>query len=209
MKTRKKLKPFVLPVLYSIVTISMIVSLMFLIQTLTNVNKNPITYITSSTLIDDVKPVVSEIKTIIRPYADNNVVIAQNFYDYKAEKESQEKSLILYENTYLQNSGVDYSKTDTFDVISILDGTVINVVEDDILGKIIEIQHTNDLIASYQCLGEIEINKNDNVSQGQKLGTSGICNISKALGNHLHFEVTSKGEIINPESIYDKNIDEI
>ena len=169
MKTRKKLKPFVLPVLYSIVTISMIVSLMFLIQTLTNVNKNPITYITSSTLIDDVKPVVSEIKTIIRPYADNNVVIAQNFYDYKAEKESQEKSLILYENTYLQNSGVDYSKTDTFDVISILDGTVINVVEDDILGKIIEIQHTNDLIASYQCLGEIEINKNDNVSQGQKL----------------------------------------
>lgn len=209
MQTRKKLKPFVIPVIYSIVTITMLISLMFLIQNLLNVNKNPLTYITSGTIAEDIVPVVSEKKTIIRPYTDQDVKIVQNFYDYKGEKQNQENSLIFYENTYLQNSGVDYGKGSTFDVVAILEGTVIKVKQDDILGKIVEIRHSNDLIGSYQCLGEIELKENDTVSQGQKIGTSGSCNISKNLGDHLHFEITSKGEVINPEAIYDKQLNEI
>lgn len=209
MQTRKKLKPFVIPVIYSIVTITMLISLMFLIQNLLNVNKNPLTYITSGTIAEDIVPVVSEKKTIIRPYTDQDVKIVQNFYDYKGEKQNQENSLIFYENTYLQNSGVDYGKGNTFDVVAILEGTVIKVKQDDILGKIVEIRHSNDLIGSYQCLGETELKENDTVSQGQKIGTSGSCNISKNLGDHLHFEITSKGEVINPEAIYDKQLNEI
>lgn len=209
MQTRKKLKPFVIPVIYSIVTITMLISLMFLIQNLLNVNKNPLTYITSGTIAEDIVPVVSEKKTIIRPYTDQDVKIVQNFYDYKGEKQNQENSLIFYENTYLQNSGVDYGKGSTFDVVAILEGTVIKVKQDDILGKIVEIRHSNDLIGSYQCLGETELKENDTVSQGQKIGTSGSCNISKNLGDHLHFEITSKGEVINPEVIYDKQLNEI
>lgn len=209
MQTRKKLKPFVIPVIYSIVTITMLISLMFLIQNLLNVNKNPLTYITSGTIAEDIVPVVSEKKTIIRPYTDQDVKIVQNFYDYKGEKQNQENSLIFYENTYLQNSGVDYGKRSTFDVVAILEGTVIKVKQDDILGKIVEIRHSNDLIGSYQCLGETELKENDTVSQGQKIGTSGSCNISKNLGDHLHFEITSKGEVINPEAIYDKQLNEI
>ena len=209
MQTRKKLKPFVIPVIYSIVTITMLISLMFLIQNLLNVNKNPLTYITSGTIAEDIVPVVSEKKTIIRPYTDQDVKIVQNFYDYKGEKQNQENSLIFYENTYLQNSGVDYGKGSTFDVVAILEGNVIKVKQDDILGKIVEIRHSNDLIGSYQCLGETELKENDTVSQGQKIGTSGSCNISKNLGDHLHFEITSKGEVINPEAIYDKQLNEI
>ena len=209
MQTRKKLKPFVIPVIYSIVTITMLISLMFLIQNLLNVNKNPLTYITSGTIAEDIVPVVSEKKTIKRPYTDQDVKIVQNFYDYKGEKQNQENSLIFYENTYLQNSGVDYGKGSTFDVVAILEGTVIKVKQDDILGKIVEIRHSNDLIGSYQCLGETELKENDTVSQGQKIGTSGSCNISKNLGDHLHFEITSKGEVINPEAIYDKQLNEI
>lgn len=209
MQTRKKLKPFVIPVIYSIVTITMLISLMFLIQNLLNVNKNPLTYITSGTIAEDIVPVVSEKKTIIRPYTDQDVKIVQNFYDYKGEKQNQENSLNFYENTYLQNSGVDYGKGSTFDVVAILEGTVIKVKQDDILGKIVEIRHSNDLIGSYQCLGETELKENDTVSQGQKIGTSGSCNISKSLGDHLHFEITSKGEVINPEAIYDKQLNEI
>lgn len=209
MQSNKRLKPFVIPLLYGVVTMSLLLSLMFLVSSLLNSNYNPLTYITSGTLVDEIIPVVSENKTIIRPYTDKNVVILQNYYDYKGDKETQEKSLIYYENTYIQNSGVDYGKTDKFDIISVLDGTVINIIEDNILGKIVEVQHTNDIIGSYQCLSDVEISKNDTLSQGQKIGTSGTCNISKSLGNHLHFELTSKGEIINPEAIYDKNINEI
>ena len=126
----------------------MLISLMFLIQNLLNVNKNPLTYITSGTIAEDIVPVVSEKKTIIRPYTDQDVKIVQNFYDYKGEKQNQENSLIFYENTYLQNSGVDYGKGSTFDVVAILEGTVIKVKQDDILGKIVEIRHSNDLIGS-------------------------------------------------------------
>ena len=210
MQTRKKLKPFVIPVIYSIVTITMLISLMFLIQNLLNVNKNPLTYITSGTIAEDIVPVVSEKKTIIRPYTDQDVKILQNFYDYKGECARSHTARTISGGIFSsQNSGVDYGKGSTFDVVAILEGTVIKVKQDDILGKIVEIRHSNDLIGSYQCLGETELKENDTVSQGQKIGTSGSCNISKNLGDHLHFEITSKGEVINPEAIYDKQLNEI
>lgn len=209
MNTRKRLKTFVIPMLYGVVTVSLLVSLMFLVTSLMNTNYDPLTYITSGTLVDEIIPVVSENKTVIRPYTDTDIKILQSYYDYKGDKETQENSLIYYENTYMQNSGVDYGKKDKFDIVSILQGTVIDIIDDNILGKTVEVQHTNNVIASYQCLSDVTISKNDVLSQGQKIGTSGVCNISKSLGNHLHFEVTSKGEIINPETIYDKNINEI
>jgi len=209
MQVRRKLKPFVVPVLYGIVTLSLIVSLMFLTQSLINNSYNPISYITAGTLADEVIPVVSESKSIIRPYKDTDVKVLQNYYDYKGDKETQEKSLIYYENTYMQNSGVDYGREQPFDVVSILEGTVIDIIDDDTLGKIVEIQHTNDIIGSYQCLSDVIVEKNDILIQGEKLGTSGTCNIAKSIGNHLHFELTNKGEIVNPESTYDKNINEV
>lgn len=209
MQVKRKLRPYVIPALYGIVTISLLVSLMFLVNTLTDVNNIPINYITASTIAEDITPVVGVKKVVIKPYIDEDVKILQNFYDYKGNKETQENSLIYYENTYLQNSGIDYGKEESFDIVSILNGTVVDIIEDNVLGKIVQIQHTNDVIGSYQCLNEITISKNDTVSQGQKIGNSGTCNIAKELGNHLHFEVTSKGEIINPETIYDKNINEI
>ena len=50
--------------------------------------------------------------------------------------EEQEKSIIYYEDTYMQNSGVDYGTETEFEVISILEGTVINVKEDDLTNHI-------------------------------------------------------------------------
>lgn len=208
MQKRIKLKPFVIPTIYGIVTISLVVSLFFIGKNFLK-NDIPVTYITSSTLAEDIKPVVSETKIIKRPYKDEDVKILQNFYDSMADKSLQENSLILYENTYLQNSGTDYGRKEKFDVYSIYEGTIIDIEEDDILGKIVQIQHTNDLIASYQCLGDIKVSKNDTVTQGQIIGSSGTCNISKNLDNHLHLEISNKGKMINPESVFDKSINDL
>lgn len=209
MHTRRRLKPYIVTILYGIVTISLVISLMLLTDKLLSTKKSPVSYITPSTITDDIEPVVGEQVTIIRPYLDKDVMILRNYYDNNSEEELQQKSLILYEGTYLQNSGVDYGKKDSFDVVSILDGTVANIIDDNILGKIVEIQHSNNLIASYQCLGELKVNKNDTLTQGQIIGNSGTCNISKDIGNHLHLEITNNGEIINPETIYDKSVNEI
>ena len=208
MKKKVKLKPFVMPTIYGIVTISLAASLFFLGNNLLK-EKVPVTYITSSTLIEDVEPVISETKKIKRPYIEEDVKILQNFYDNTSDKKVQENSLIFYENTYLQNSGIDYGKENVFDVYSIYDGTIVNIEENDILGTIIEIEHSNNLIASYQCLGNIKVKENDTVTVGEIIATSGTCNISKNLGNHLHLEISKEGKMINPESIYDKEITEL
>ena len=154
-------------------------------------------------------PVVSTTTFVGRPYLDNNVKLAKSFYDYKGDSESQERSIILYENTYMQNSGVDYSSENVFDVISILDGSVISVKEDNLLGTIVEVRHSNDLISVYQSLSDVIIKEGDELLQGQIIAKSGTSNINKDLGNHLHFELYYKGAIVNPEDYYNKDINEL
>lgn len=208
MQKKVKLKPFVMPTIYGIVTISLALSLFFLGNSILK-DKIPVTYITSGTLIDDVEPVISEVKKIKKPYIDENIKILQNFYDINKDDKTQQNSLIYYENTYLQNSGIDYGKEEVFDIYSIYDGIIINIEQNDILGNIIEIQHSNDLIASYQCLGDIKVKQNDTVTSGELIATSGTCNISKKIGNHLHLEISYKENLIDPELIYDKDINEL
>ena len=191
---RIRLKPISIFIIYGIMLITVVTSLMFVGNKL--LNNNEITYITSGTLVDDIIPVISEKKVFIKPYTDDNIKILKDYYDYKDDKIKQENSLILYENTYLQNSGIDYGKEDIFDVVSIYDGKVLNIINDDILGKTIEVQYSNNLIAYYQCLGDIKVKKDDDVVQGQILATSGTCNISKDIGNHLHLEISKDGKII-------------
>ena len=104
----------------------------------------------------------------------------------------------------MQNSGVDYAMDSEFDVVSILDGTVIKVEENDILGVIVEIRHTNDLISIYQSLKDVSVKVDDKVVQGQIIAKSGTSNINTSLTNHLHFELYHKGMIVNPEDYYNK-----
>ena len=87
-----------------------------------------------------------------------------------------------------------------------LSGKVINVKEDDSLGKIIEIEHDKDFISIYQSLSEVSVKKDDIVNQGQVIGTSGTNELDKELGNHLHFELLYKGNIVNPEEHLNKEI---
>lgn len=158
---------------------------------------------------DNDVPVVSTGSSIVRPYLDNSVSIAKTFYDYTGEASEQENSIIYYEGTYMQNSGVDYASDNIFDVISILDGTVISVENNDILGSTVQIRHSNDLISVYQSLSEVSVKKDDQIIQGQIVAKSGTSNINKELGNHLHFELYYKGKIVNPEEYYNKSIDEL
>lgn len=164
----------------------------------------------NSVILDKNVPVVNVKESIIRPYNANDVSLIKSFYDYKAESEEQQNALIYYDNTYLQNSGVDYgNKDETFDVLAILDGEVVNITENTLLGKCIEIKHDNGLISVYQSLGEVSVVLNDKVSRGQVIGKTGVANIDTKLGNHLHFELIHNGENVNPENYYDKKLSEI
>ena len=205
---KRKLKSFVVPVIYSVAIVISIFS-MYLVKNIftknMDSNKNEVKYVDNEiTGVDTVIPVISTSTSIIKPYTNNDVKIVNNFYNYQADAESQQKSILYYENTYMQNSGVDYAMDSEFDVVSILDGTVIKVEENDILGVIVEIRHTNDLISIYQSLKDVSVKVDDKVVQGQIIAKSGTSNINTSLTNHLHFELYHKGMIVNPEDYYNK-----
>lgn len=163
----------------------------------------------SKTIFDDVIPVIKTEEKMIKPYNADDVKIIKTYYDYKADEKSQQGSIIYYENTYMQNSGISYGKDTKFDVISVLPGTVEEVKDDELLGKVVKIKHSDNISSLYQCLNETTINKGDTVLSGQVIGTSGSCNLEKDIKNHVYFELIIKNETVNPENYYGKTIKEI
>ena len=212
---KRKLKSFVVPMLY-IFSIVMLLGGIYVIEniiedhTLEN-KKEKIQEVVNEAeepIMEDT-PVIATEPVIRRPYNDANVKIVKNYYDYQGEESVQEESIVYYGNTYMQNSGIDYGTDNEFEVVSILDGTVMEVTEDEVMGKTVKIKHNNDLISVYQSLGSVDIKENDVVTQGMILGKSGKANVSPELGNHLHFELYYQGNVINPENAFDKVISEI
>ncbi len=172
------------------------------------INEN-LEYVSYEILTDNVMPVSTEQEIdnseITRPYTSKDITIGKSYYDYKAEEENQEASIIYYENTYIQNTGVDYVSKEVFDVNSIADGTVISVTQDDIVGQTIKIKHNNDMISVYQSVNDVKVKENDEVTKGQVIATSGTNNINSELGNHLHFELYNQNILVNPEDFFIAN----
>lgn len=202
MKKKLVLKPFVIPTLYSIFAVVAVVSLFLSIEVIEE--KENITYV-SNAILDEYVPVVNVEDTIKKPFTDEKVNISNNYYDYKS-KEEQTNSIIYYENTYLQNTGINYKSDEVFDVISILSGEVIEVENEELLGKSVTIRHDNELISVYQSLSEVSVSVGDKVTTGQIIGKSGSCNLITNSKNNLHFELYANGNIVNPEDYYDKKL---
>lgn len=204
MKKRLVLKPFVIPTLYTIFVVVVIVSLFLSIDDVIEDSEN-LTYV-SSAILDEYVPVVNTEEKIRKPYTDESVVIGNNYYDYQASEEEQQSSILYHENTYIQNTGINYTSTNTFDIVSILSGEVIEVEDKELLGKSVTIRHDNELISVYQSLGEVSVKKGDKVQTGQIIGKSGSCDLLTTSKNNLHFELYVNGEVLDPENYYDKTI---
>ncbi len=216
MKKKFKLKPYVMPSIYVVLITVFVISAMTTFED-TPSEVEDVRYVSNVILSNDT-PVISTNPNnsantneviVIRPYNDAGVRIGKHFYNYKADEETQKNSIVSYENTYIQNSGIDYIKNESFDVISILDGTVISVNNNELLGNTIEIQHDKNLISVYQSLGTVTVKEGDSVTQGQILGKTGTCKINNELGKHLHFELFKEGQVVNPEEYYNKNIKDL
>ena len=206
---KRKLKKGVVYALYALSFVT-VLGTIYLLEFISSPSKleDDTTYV-NDIIIEEEIPVVNTNNIITKPYLGEDVKIVRYFYDYQGSEEEQKNSLIYYENTYLPNSGVDYQGSEAFDVVSILDGEVTKVMENNLLGKIVEITHDNNLISVYQSLGEVSVNEGDSVLQGQIIGKTGEANISLDLGNHLHFELIHNGTNVNPEEYYDKQLNEL
>ncbi len=209
---KTKLKKLTVPAIY-IVALLVFGTSMYLVQKIVNTSNfktnERIEYVDNEIVNDNLYvPVVVQTNIIQRPFNYGNVTINKSFYDYNKSQEEQEKSIIFYENTYMQNSGVSYKSTENFEITSILDGTVIEVTNNKILGTTIKIRHDNDLVSTYQSLSQVNVNVDDFVSRGQIIGMSGTSSLYNKDYN-LHFELTHQGKNINPEECYDRSTDEL
>lgn len=209
---QRKLKKEVVYALYGLAFCFMIAGLFFVEKNSKNNSYNSTKdydYVTDSIIEDSNIPVVAKSAIIIRPYNAQNVSIVTNYYDMEDDEETQKKSIIYYENTYMPSSGVAYGSDNEFDVISILDGKVSDVREDDTLGNVITIEHENGIVSTYQSIKDILVKKGDEVKQGSTLAKSSKSNLLPDLENTLYFELAINGETVNPEKYFDKSVDEV
>lgn len=198
-----KLRPYVIPVASTIIVLSIFVSSFFL-QTSTSLDDTN-KYVDDVIIGDDI-PVINVDTIMINPYTAQDVSVAKDFYDYNADEESQEKSIVEYDDTYMQNTGIDFTSENTFDVVSVLDGEVINIEKSETLGNVIKIEHEDGYISVYQSLSETSVEKGSKVSQGQVIGKSGENKLDKESGNHLHFELYINGQMVNPINYLNKSL---
>lgn len=209
---RRQLKKSVVYSLYGVSFILLLTGVVLLgMATRNALQTSPVYDYVSKSIFDyeqEVK-VVNIGEKILRPYNDETVKIVKDYYDYKGDAETQEKSLIYYEDTYIQSSGVAYSNGNTFDVVSILEGTVKEIKEDVALGNTITIEHNNGITSIYQSVTNITVKEGDKINAGFVIATSSTSNISTDLNNHLYFELIIAGVPVNPENYYDKNVNEI
>ena len=203
------------PVVYSLYGISLLLLIAAIVLPI-SVSKNELEQefdFVSKGILDyenNIKVVNQEkITTISKPFNDETIKIVKKYYDYKDSSENQEDALIYFEGTYMQSSGVAYSNGASFDVVSILDGTVDKIEENETMGNIITITHDNGIVSIYQSISDIVVSEGEKVNQGQLIAKSSTSNISVELDNHLYFELIVNGESVNPENYYGKNPNEL
>ena len=167
-------------------------------------------YVNSSIFTSNIPVVKDETDSIVaKPYLSEKVEILKKFYDKNASDEDKQNALIYYNDTYMQNSGVLYKSDEQFDVVSILNGTVIDIKKDETLGNVVEIKHSDNIISTYQGLSEVLVKKDQNVNTGQTIGKSGKVELGETIENALLFEMIKDGKYINPLNCFDKKSNEL
>ena len=208
---KRKLKGFVLPTVYILVIGVLFISISFLGNTLQSQLNYDEDLAANALQEEDATPVIKneeEVKEskIVKPFTSEKVSVSKSYYSKEDDEKTQQNSLVYYEQTYLQNSGILYSADETFDIINVYDGTVTNVSKDEILGNVVEITHNPNLKTVYYSLGEIAVAKDDVITGGTIIGKSGDNLLDDEKDNCLLFEVYYNGNAIDPEEFYSMDI---
>lgn len=212
MKNKKlKLKRWASAAIYLSLTLIVFVSMLFVSNVLDNRYQGTynLSYILKTFINDDLSVINYNEDKIVKPFTSETVTIDKNYYEKDGTEEEQEKSLILYENTYMPNTGILYTSQEQFDVVATLEGKVTKVGKEELLGNVIEVTHSNNLVTTYYSVDNIKVIEGQSVKSGDILATSGKNNISSTSDNMLLFEVSLNGNNINPEKYYTTDIKDL
>ena len=198
---KRKLKGYVLPTLYLVVTLGIFAGVVLLGSNLLlgdvdyNYGIRALKDTTTSVGLED----TATSSNIVSPVDLEKVTIGVHYYSKDAEEALQQNSLIYYENTYLPNTGTLYVSDTEFEVKAVFDGKVSDIIDDEFFGKCLVIEHNSNLRTYYYGLDNIDTQVGDEVTAGTVLGTSknnAIMNDKKT----FLLEAYYNNELINPEN---------
>ena len=208
----KKYSKIIIPSIYVGVIGVMVVSCLLVVSGVKNFlnERKDYDYTLDKVFIKDTIPVSkNENNMIIKPYTNDKVKVYSYFYDFEGDTKKQLDSLIYYENTYMQNNGVDYSNDEEFDVVSILDGEVISIEDNAIYGKVVTIKHNDNLKSVYSNVKNVLVNVGYKISQGEIFASSDTYKVDTKVKSLLHFEVYYKDNTIDPENLYTMSVSDL
>lgn len=204
---KRKLKRFVLPTLYLLITITIFTGVTLLGVDLSLKNKD-YNY-SSNVLIDNVESVIVEdtiaSSVIDSPVEEGIAEISVHFYSKEADNDIQQSSLIYYENTYLPNTGVLYTSDNEFNVSTVFSGKVTDILEDEFFGKCVVVEHDSNIRTYYYGLDNIEVSVGDELTNKAVIGVSKNNEILSDKKSFL-LEVYYNNELINPEEFIGNKI---
>lgn len=96
-----------------------------------------------------------------------------------------------------EHSGIDLKAEIGENVIAVQDGTVKDVISDELWGGIVVIEHGNGLTARY-CGVKANVVKDLPVEQGQVIGTVVAIPVEAKDGVHVHLETEVEGKTVDP-----------
>ncbi|WP_035711279.1 M23 family metallopeptidase [Salibacterium aidingense] len=158
---------------------------------------------------EDSMPTASGDETMQMPVTDEESVdIIGYYYDHDAAAEEQQDALVYYNNMYYQNKGIDIAGSDgeSFEVTAAATGEVVNVEEDEILGQVVDVKHTEDIVTSYSSLEDVKVEEGDTITQGSVLGMAAKNLYNSDAGVHAHFEIRKDGDPLNPNDAFHQSL---
>ncbi len=203
---RRKLRGFVLPTLYLLITLTIFTGVILLGSDYNLATKDY--NFTTEILTDDVIPGINEndkYEKIVSPIEDDKAKIEIHYYKIGDSEENQRNSLIYYENTYMPNTGILYTSEEIFNVLNVYDGKVLEVKDDEFFSKCVVIEHNSNLKSYYYGLDEITVSVGDTINTGDIIGISRNNEIMNGKKSML-LEVYYNNKLINPEDFIGKKI---
>ncbi|MBQ7935579.1 MAG: M23 family metallopeptidase [Clostridia bacterium] len=97
------------------------------------------------------------------------------------------------------HSGIDIAAAEGTNVLNVCEGVVESVTEDDLMGNMAVVRHTDGKISRYASLGSIAVQEGQMVAKGDPIGTVGKSMLLECgETDHLHYELWEEDKPIDP-----------
>jgi stage II sporulation protein Q len=150
-------------------------------------------------------PVAANTEKLRWPVAKfEDMTTTMPFYDNSATAEEKEAAMVQYsDGTFQPHTAIDLARKDAkpFDVVAALSGEVTVAEQTPSNNFEVDIKHADGIVTVYQSLSSVQVKVGDQVEQGDVIATAGQSELEPDEGYHVHFEVKSNGNPVNPAAL--------